>query len=171
MSGAIRGVVVAYDAGHGVLLLQHRSFRTLPELVRQYAASQEDCGFWFASFTWSVISDSDKRRIEQLLSANQGRRRRNQRRRFRSIHAVLLGRYVTCKVAKDPKWRASWISVDFENEKVQLPDRRVHTERYGSNKGSHRPSVREKIVQRVAQRGPNNLRRPWGGVRGEASAN
>lgn len=45
MAGTIRGVVVAYDAAHGIILLKHRSFGTRLELATKYAESQEDRGF------------------------------------------------------------------------------------------------------------------------------
>jgi hypothetical protein len=63
----------------GVLLLQHRSFPTVKDLANQYYASSEDRGFWFASFTWASIADTDKKDLQLIragLKRVQGKKKK-----------------------------------------------------------------------------------------------
>ena len=73
MTTQIHGIVVAFDGMHGVLLLQHRSFPTVEDLAQKYAASDEDRGFWFASFTWGAIAEHDKKCIQTIQSMSRRR--------------------------------------------------------------------------------------------------
>jgi hypothetical protein len=148
MTRPINGVIVAYDAGQGVLLLQRASIASVEELAKRYARSKEDRGFWFARFAWSDIAESDRELLQQ-----DGK----------SIRKTLLGRRVICTVAKDPKWRALWVSVDLDRGKLSLPERRAHPERYLVASAGGRKGESQLQRRRAAPRS-NNLRRPWGGM-------
>ena len=73
MVAHIHGIVVAFDAMHGVLLLQHRSFPTVQDLAQEIAASAADRGFWFASFTWESVAQHDRECIQKIQSMSKRR--------------------------------------------------------------------------------------------------
>jgi hypothetical protein len=137
----IHGIIVSYEAGRGTLLLSRGTEAALARLASIYLKSRVDKGFWFARFDWAVIATADKQDLKGKLKN-------------------LLGRRVICKVAQDPKWRATWLSIDLDSKRVVLPERRRNPIR-------SRPT-KKNSSSRPRQEAPslNNLARPWGGMKG-----
>lgn len=139
MDAVIHGIIVTYHCGRGSVLLLRRTDMSLDQLVADYAQSRVDKGYWFARFDWSVIASADKEYLK-------GKKKK------------LIGRRIICKVTKDPKWRATWLSVDLEQQRVALPERYNYA-------ALSRPPKRHNS-SRPFQEAPkvNNLGRPWGGM-------
>jgi hypothetical protein len=148
MARPIKGLIVAYNGGKGVLLLQRPSGPTIEQMAKRYAHSQDDQGFWFARFEWSDIAESHRESVQ---------------RRSKSVRKSLLGSRVICTVAKNPTWRALWVSLDFDHVKLQLPERRVHPERYRPEKAGDNKTESPERKWRAAPQS-NNVRHPWGGM-------
>jgi hypothetical protein len=166
MATQLSGIVVAFDAMRGVILLQHRSFPTIEDLAEKYAASAGDHGFWFASFDWASVDKQDKADIQALQSASvrrvgtQGKKRKQVT--CKSIRSIILGCAVVCTIIKDPKRRADWVSIDISKKRYPLPDRRVKSA--SDQAGSAKEGIKEKRDRRMSQSDLNNLARPWGGI-------
>ena len=138
----IHGIIVSYDAGRGSILLQRRDQVQIDALAAAYAKSNGDAGFWFARFDWNNITLADKELHKTLPRKSR----------------KLLGRRVICKVIKDPKWRTTWLSVDFDQPCVLLPERRTNPAPQGGG-GKRSPSRNFRSAPKH-----NNIGRPWGGM-------
>jgi len=176
MSVEVQGIIVEYSGMCGIVLIRHRSYQTLDELARAYAASKIDKGFWFAKFLWKSIPIESRVRLtsSQARSRRRSKSRPGQSRPKKAAQIAaseaavlrnkLLGCAVECRVQKTPKWEAFDLSLAFAAARFDLPLRRI---RQNSNdRGSARAqrNAADERAARMSRKGENNLYKPFGGV-------
>lgn len=106
------GVIIAFNAMAGVILLPSKGVPNIDYIAKSYVTSESDDGFWFAGFEWSAVTKQD----QSIISARRG---------DRLIRDVLLGRPVLCNLERAPKWRAVRVHIEFNGIKYGLPFRRL----------------------------------------------
>ncbi len=175
MSVKVQGIIVAYNAMAGIVLIRQRSCRSLDELARAYGASKNDKGFWFAKFRWDSLPIES--RLGLTASPSRSRRRSKSRSGQRRSKAApkaaseaavlrdkLLGCAVECHVQKTPKWEAFDLSLGLDAARFSLPLRRIPQSSDDRGSARAQTSAADERVERLSQKRPNNLWQPWGGV-------
>ena len=157
----IPAVIVGYDAGRGLLLVQHRRFDSLEAMIESYRRNPRGSGSWFAFFKWSAIARGDRDKITRRVIARRQEPRTKGKKKRWNVGSILCGMIVTCTLIKKPTWQAINLSIDFEASPFDIPSRKI--------KGTSGGSISE-IPNRFAERlrgidpsGRTNLFRPWRG--------
>ena len=170
MATRVQGIVVAFNGTSGVVLIKHKSFRSLGSLAKAYAASTSDKGFWLAKFKWSSFIESDRIRIGQIrqepgvaITVKSKRVRRTPTGQPRnSIRGLILGSPVNCLLEKKPKWEAVLLSIAIEKLQYPKPTRRIPAP---ETESSYEPPCGVDLrIERMNQKTRTNLRFPWGGM-------
>lgn len=172
----VPAVVIGYDAGRGVLLVQHRQCASLNAAVENYLAAPKSKKVWFAKFKWNAIDAADQEQIQSLRHTKrasvQGKRSTSRRAKRASVQeesltsvaisAVLSGMVVSCTLVKKPTWEAVQISVDFECERFKLPTNVAKSELPSSHSDPGKNRFTERL-RGISKSGRSNLGHPWRG--------
>lgn len=174
----VLGVVLGYNAGIGILLLQHRTSPTIEATVKSYLDNPQGRKHWLAKFKWSAVTKDDRELIRQrqealLLEASRRvtdeilprkRGRKQDRRAVKTASTVgdyLIGKVVTCSVAKNPKWEAVEVQICFDHLGFTIPEQQQRKP-IVSAASSDPPNP---AAERMKLGKPGSMRRPWGGMR------
>lgn len=157
----LRAVIVGYDGGRGILLVQHRKSPTLEATVGSYLQSPGDRKHWFAFFKWTSINKSDRAEVESRYKEVAGTPREKGK-KAKGLGRVLVGMTVVCNLKKDPKWQATYLSIDFDAVRFDIPASRLKS----SPPSVGEPDCPNRFTERlrgIPASGETNIRNPWRG--------
>lgn len=112
MARVVEGLIVEYHNEYkfGVVLLNHRNGQEFHRLIQEYMKDTQTNDYWFAKFTWLVLTDNDRKRIcDRVLEIRQSGASNV------TVNSFLKGKLATCNVVKDPKWRVIAMIIDVDS--------------------------------------------------------
>ena len=118
---SVSGVIVGYNAGVGIVLLQLPSSPSLDATVSDFVNNRHADQFWRASFNWSNLSIEVRDQLKQLF---EKRCKTSPPKYPLSLADVMRGLRVTCELKKQPEWEAVKVDVDFGKGRIHLPKHR-----------------------------------------------
>ncbi len=167
----IPAIILSYNAGRGVLLVKHRSSKSLEATLERFLDAPDRRETWFASFKWGSIELSDREQIQRLQQASGTRfvpnpeatSKRQAKRKIQrpaTIGDVLSGMRAICTLSRDPSWHASSVSIVFETPKFEVPEAlRMQSQQQWPEK----PDRHGKRLRGINASGETNIHRPWRG--------
>ena len=167
----IQAIILSYNAGRGVLLVKHRSSKSLEDTLARYFDAPDRRETWFASFNWTSIELSDREQLQSLQKASGTRlvpnpeatSKRQAKRRIQrpaTIGDVLCGMRVSCTLSRNPAWSASSISIDFESPRLDVP---LALRMQPQQQWPEKPDRHAKRLGGINATGETNIHKPWRG--------
>ena len=117
----VAGIIVGYDAGIGIVLLHDHRSSSLDAVIQDYLASNDTTQYWFATFKWRSIPESERERIQQSQSRGAGN---GKTLRSVTLADVMCGMRVTCDLQKKSNWEAMKVVIDFDFRTAHIPKHR-----------------------------------------------
>jgi hypothetical protein len=154
-------VIIGYDGGRGILLVKHRSSPSIEATVDSYLRNPGARNHWFASFKWAMVNKADRAEIESLYKA-VARTPRAKDKKAKGLGRLLVGMTALCTLKRDPKWQATYLSIDFDATRFDIPATRVKT----SPSPVGEPDCPNRFTERlrgIRASGETNIRKPWRG--------
>jgi hypothetical protein len=117
----VAGIIVGYDAGIGIVLLHDHRSSSLDAVIQDYLAINDTTQYWFATFKWRSIPESERERIQQMQSRGAGN---GKTLRSVTLADVMCGMRVTCDLQKKPNWEAMKVAIHFGFRTAHIPKHR-----------------------------------------------